>query len=179
MIWGCENSDDCGTPIASRVFVQAPRCRGFSVIRRPACCSCIGGGKNGLRHLRPYQAGMVRSQAPLGTRHGVWRLSNLFGYRGTSDRLPAVQESEAREAGLARGQSVLQQAICLLCGAALPGHDDQRRCSRNAPGLEDYQRARQAVHGRATAQDWCSNSQGYWGGRNFHTQGAHLSDRCQ
>src|SRR5512141_446396 len=25
MIWRCENNDDCGTPTASPVFVQAPR----------------------------------------------------------------------------------------------------------------------------------------------------------
>ena len=150
MIWECENNDDCGTPIASPVFVQAPRYEVFSVIRSLAWCTCIGGGKNGLWHLRLYQARAIRSQAALGARLGVRRLSNLLGYRGTSDRLPAVQESEARGAGVACGQSVLQQAICLLCGAALPGHDDQRRCSRNTPGLEDYQRAGQAVHGRAT-----------------------------
>ncbi len=158
MIWGCENRDDCGIPIACRVFVPALRCKEFSGIRKPACCVYIGGGKNGLRHLRSYQAGVVRSQAPLGARLGVWRLSNLFGHRSTSDRMLAVRESEARETRLARGQSVLQQAVCVLCGAALAGHDDQRRGSRNAPGLEDYQRAGPTVHERAAAQDWCSNS---------------------
>ena len=125
MIWGCENSEDCGIPIASRVFGPALRCKEYSVIRRLACCSCIGGGKNGLRHLWSYQAGMVRSQAPLGARLGMWRLPNLFGHRSTSDRLPAVRESEARDSRLAGEQPVLQQAVCVLCGAALPGHDDQ------------------------------------------------------
>ena len=179
MIWGCENNDDCGTPIVSRVFVQAARCKEFSVIQRRACCVWIGGGKNGLRQLRSDQSGLVRSQAALGAGFGVRGLSNLLGHRGASDRLPAVRKSEAREARLAGGQSVLQQAVCLLCRAALPGHDDQRCGSRNTPELEDHQRAGQAVHARATAQDRCSNAQGHWSGRNFHTQRAHLSDRRQ
>lgn len=151
MIWRCENNDDCGTPTASPVFVQAPRCWGFSVIQKPGWFACIGGGKNGLRQLRLDQAGMVRSQAGLGAGFGVRGLPNLLGYRGASSRLPAVQESEARAARLAGGQSVLQQALCLFCGTTLPGHDDQRRGSRNTPGLEDHQRAGQAVHARATA----------------------------
>src|SRR6185436_13588646 len=100
MIWGCENSDDCGIPIAFRVFFLALRCTEFSVIRQPACCVYIGGGKNSLRHLRSYPAGMVRSQAALGARLGVWRLSNLFGHRSPSDRMLAVRESEAREVRL-------------------------------------------------------------------------------
>ena len=139
-----------GTPIASPAFVQAPRCKGFSVIRRPALCTCIGGGKNGLRSLRHDQARVVRSQAALGAGFGVWRLSNLFGDRGASNRSLLMLEGEARETGVARGQSVLQQAICLLCGTALPGDDDQRRCSRNPLGLENHQRAGQTVHARAT-----------------------------
>ena len=87
MIWGCENIDNHGTPLASPAFVQAPRCKGFSVIRRPALCTCIGGGKNGLRSLRHDRARVVRSQAALGAGFGVWRLSNLFGDRGASNRL--------------------------------------------------------------------------------------------
>src|SRR5258706_12788230 len=97
---------------------------------------------------------------------GIWRaggLSNLLGYRGAPNRLPAVYEGEAREAGVACGQSVLQQAIRLLFGTALPGRDDQKRCSRNAPGLEDSQGVGQAVHAGAATQDRHSNSQGHWG----------------
>ena len=146
MIWRCENNDGCGTRIASLAFVRDQQCMVFLAIRRRVLSVSIGGGKKCLRYLRLHQARMVRSQATLGARLGVWRLSNLFGYRGTSDRLPAVQESEAREAGLAGGQSVLQQAVCLLCGATLSGHDDQRRGSRNPFGLEDGQGVGQAVH---------------------------------
>ena len=179
MIWGCENIDVCGTRISSQVLGPALPYGGFSVIRRFEYLVYVGGGKNGLHSLRLYQARMVRSQTALGARFGVRGLSNLLGDRGAPNRLPTVHEGEAREVGMACGQSVLQQAVCLLCGTALSGHDDQRRCSRNAPGLEDGQGVGQAVHARAATQDRNSSSQGHWNRRNFHTQGAHLSHRSQ
>lgn len=163
MIRGCENIDVCGTPIGSQVLDPTQHYGAFSEIRRLEYLVYGGGGKNGLRCLRLYQARVVRSQTALGAGFGVRGLSDLLGDRGAPNRLPAVHEGEAREASVACGQSVLQQAIRLLCGAALPGHDDQRRCSRNAPGLEDGQGVGQAVHARAATPDRHSSSQGHWG----------------
>ena len=163
MIWGCKNIDVCGTRIGSHVLGPAQQYGAFSVIRRLEYLVYGGGGKNSLRYLRLYQARVVRSQTALGAGFGVWGLSNLLGDRGAPNRLPAVHEGEAREAGVACGQSVLQQAICFLCGAALSGHDDQRRCSRNAPGLEDGQGIGQAVHARATTKDRNPSREGHWG----------------
>ena len=161
MIWGCENIDVCGTRIGFQVLVPAQRFGAFSVIRRLGYSVYVGGEKNGLRRLRLYQARMVRSQTALGAGFGVWGLSNLLGDRGAPNRLPAVQEGEAREAGVACGQSVLQQAVCLFCRTALPGHDDQRRCSRNAPGLEDSQGVGEAVYEGAVAQSWNARTQSH------------------
>src|SRR6266545_4522419 len=114
MIWGCENIDVCGTRIASPAFVPAQRYKGSLVIRRPGLFFSIGGGKNGLRSLRLYQAIMVRSQTAPSARLRVWRSSHLRGDRGASYRMPAMLEGEARETGVAGGQSVLQQAVCLF-----------------------------------------------------------------
>ena len=179
MIWGCKNIDVCGRRIGSQVLGPALPYGEFSVIRRFEYLVYVGGEKNGLHSLRLYQARMVRSQTALGARFGVRGLSNLLGDRGAPNRLPAVHEGEAREAGVAFEQSVLQQAVCFLCGATLSGHDDQRRSSRNAPGLADGQGVGQAVHGGAATQDRNSRSQGHWNRRNFHTQGAYLSHRSQ
>src|SRR3990170_359270 len=179
MISGCEDIDVCGTRIASPAFVRDLRYKASSVIRRPVFSVSSGGGKNSLRGLWLYQARMVRPQTARRARLGVWRLSNLLGDRGAPYRLSPVLEGEAREAGVACGQSVLQQAVCLFCGTALPGHDDQRRCPRNPLGLEDDQGARQAVHGGAATSDRNSSSQGHWGRRDCHTQGTYLSHRSE
>ena len=177
MISGCEDIDVCGTRIASPALAPDPGYKGYSVIRRPGLFFSIGGGKNGLRSLRLCQTIMVRSQTAAGARLRVWRSSNLRGDRGASYRMPPMLEGEARETGVAGEQSVLQQTVCLFCGTALPGHDDQRRCPRNALGLEDGQGVGQAVHARAGTQNRNSSSQGYWGGRNRDTQGTYVSHR--
>ena len=121
MVSGCKDIDVCGTPLASPAFVRDLRYEASSVIRRPVFSVSIGGGKNSLRSLRLCQAIMVRSQTALRARLGMWRLSNLLGDRGAPYRLSPVHEGETREAGVACGQSVLQQAVCLFCGTALPG----------------------------------------------------------
>ena len=179
MISGCENIDVCGTRIASRAFARAQRYKASSVIRGPAFSVSIGGGKNRLRSLRLYQASMVRSKTAPSPRLGVWRPSNLLGDRGAPYRLPPMLEGEAREAGLACGQSVLQQTVCLLCGTALPGHDDQRRCPRNTLGLEDCQGVRQALHAGAATQNRNSSSQGDRNRRDLDPEGTHVPDRGQ
>src|SRR5262245_305497 len=176
MISGCEDIDVCETRITSPAFAPDPGYKG-SVIRRPVLFFSIGGGKNGLRSLRLCQAIMVRSQTAAGARLRMWRPSNLRGDRGGSYRMTTIIEGEARETGVAGEKSVLKQNVYSLCGTALPGHDDQRRCPRNTLGLEDGQGARQAVHARAGTQDRNSGSQGHWGGRNRDPQGTYVSDR--
>lgn len=107
MIWGCKNIDVCGRRIGSQILGPTRPYGEFSVIRRLEYLVYGGGGKNSLYSLRLYQSRMVRSQTAQGARFGVRGLSNLLGDRGAPNRLPAVHEGEAREAGVACGQSVL------------------------------------------------------------------------
>ena len=158
MISGCENIDVYGTCIAFLALFREQQYKAFSVIRRRVLFVWIGGGKNCLWCLRLCQAKLVRLQTALGARFRVWRLSNLLGDRGASYRMPPMRQGEARETGVAGEQSVLQQTVRVVCGAALPGHDHQRRCSRNAPGLEDHQGVRQGVHARDEATAYAMRS---------------------
>src|SRR3970040_1926885 len=98
MIWGCENIDVCGTRIGLQFLGPVQHYEAFSEIGRLEYLVYGGGGKNGLRCLRLYQARVVRSQTALGAGFGVRGLSNLLGDRGAPNRLPAVHEGEAREA---------------------------------------------------------------------------------
>jgi hypothetical protein len=122
MVRACENIDVCGTPIGSQVLAPVQCYGAFSVIRRLEYLVYVGGGKNGLRSLRLYQARVVRSQMALGAGFGMRGLSDLRGDRGAPNRLWAVPEGEAREAGVACGQSVLQpsDSPSLWGGAAGP-----------------------------------------------------------
>src|SRR5258706_5945621 len=71
MIRRWENIDVCGTPIGSQVLAPAQHYGAFSEIRRLEYLVYGGGGKNGLRCLRVYQARVVRSQTALGAGFGV------------------------------------------------------------------------------------------------------------
>ncbi len=132
MISACENTDVCGTRIASQASIRAQRYKASSVIRRPASSVYIGGGKNCLRSLWLIRASLVRPQVAPSPGLGVWRPSDLLGGRDPAYRLQEMRQGEAGEAGLARGQSVLQQTLRLLRGTALPSRDYQGHCQRNA-----------------------------------------------
>jgi hypothetical protein len=73
----------------------------------------------------------------------------VFGVRGTPRALSELRQGEARATRLPGRQSVLHQALRLLCAAALPTVEHPRCGQRTQPGLAHGQRAGQAVHGRA------------------------------
>src|ERR1019366_6285550 len=87
------------------------------------------------------------------------------------------RQGETGEAGLARGESVLHETLRLLRGTALPCHEHQGRCPRNAPGLEDSQGVGEAVYEGATAQSWNAGSPNDWSRRDLDPQRPYLPHR--
>ncbi len=79
MIDGCEHYDDLLMRIASLGFAHGPRYGASLVIRRPGPSHSRVGGKNGLGHLRPRAAGVLRPQGPLDSGPAVWRHPRLPG----------------------------------------------------------------------------------------------------
>src|ERR1019366_3340022 len=87
------------------------------------------------------------------------------------------RQGETGETGLASGESVLYEPLRLLRGTALPCHDHQGRCPRNAPGLEDRQGVGDAVYEGATAQSGNAGSPSDWSRRDLDPQRPYLPHR--
>src|SRR5437870_3808337 len=136
-------------------------------------------GKNCVWSLRSSLAPNLRSQAALGARPVGGRHQNLPGDREPSGALPELRQSEAGEAGMALRQPFLHQALCVLRGPALSGFDDPGRRPRAAPGLENRQEARRAVHAGTAPKSWNTGSAGDRHRRDLDPQGAHLSHRSE
>ena len=138
------------THIASLDFAPRNSSKAFLVTRRRASSPSSGAQKNGVRRLRSGASGLVRPQAAPRARSALRRHADLPRFRSASRALPELRRGEARAARLAGRQPALHQALRHLRGAALPGILDQGRRPRTAPGLEDGQGPREAVHARAT-----------------------------
>src|ERR1035437_637629 len=177
MILRCANTDVCGTRTAFPASVRVRRYTAYLVIRRPESSAAIGGEKNCLRSLWPRASSLVRLQATPSTRPAVWGHSDLPGAGDPTYRLQEMRQGETGEAGLARGESVLYETLCLFRGTALPRHDHQGRCRRNAPGLEDSQGVGEAVYEGATAQSWNAGSPRAWSRRDLDPQRPYLPHR--
>src|SRR6202140_5858873 len=124
----------------------------YSEIPMFVLCGLNGGEKNSVWSLWSGLAPNLRSQAAMGARPLGRRRQNLPGDRNSSGPVPELREGEAGEACVALRQSLLHQALCLLGGPALSKLDDPGRRPRGAPGLEDGQGSRPAVHAGATAK---------------------------
>jgi len=70
---------------------------------------------------------VVRPKSSSGSESVLRRHAGVSGVRGSASGLPKLRQSEAGAGGVFGGQSVLYQALCLLCGAALPPGNHQGR----------------------------------------------------
>src|SRR6266508_6968664 len=79
------------------------------------------------------------------------RPAHLPRCRGPARGLPTLWQGEAGAARVPGGQSLLHQALCLLCGATLSGVPDPGCGQGAAAGLAHREGPGAAVHARATA----------------------------
>ena len=176
MIAGCTHTDTSGTPTASPASGPLQRSRASPVIRRPALSTCAGGEKNGMWCVRPGHPILVRPQDTPRSRPALRGHAGLPGGGDSSRRVQEMRQSEAGNGGLAGGQSVLHQTLCLLRGTALPKHDDQG-CRRGNPAeLENDQGPRCAVHAGAVASSGQAGAKGRRDRRDLNPQGTHVPD---
>src|SRR5260370_38050021 len=172
---GCENSGgSCATRIAVSVLFPWPECVGCLVIRGYESYLCAGAEKNGVWPVRNFVPQLLRSATVGGPRSALRPDANLPGVGDTAGRLPEVRRGEARRSGLAGGQSVLHQTVCLLRGATVPGLDDQGGGPRTGPGLEDGQGVGKAVYAATRGAGWESGAAGKQERRGVGPQKAYL-----
>ena len=110
---------DCGTRMRFQGFDPPRPFEEFSVIPRRALLAWFGAQKNYLWQLRESAAWLVRSKGSPDSRSVVRRYAGVPGVRGAPAALSKLWQSETRACGVFGGQSVLYQALCILCGATL------------------------------------------------------------
>lgn len=160
----CLKTNDFGISIVFQDSSLDTQLRGYLGSLEPELSVLLAGEKNDLWHLRDSSLRFLRSQDKACSRSFLRRCPDFSGDRGPACFLSKVPEGETRKAGLVGQLSLLHQAVCLLCGASLPGVEHPR-CSQGAAfGLEDSQGLGNAVHARAVAQDRQARSQSDWGG---------------
>src|SRR2546425_6007518 len=110
----CENPN--GSCVMRTDFLAScrrPRSMEPSVILGHESCLSGGAEKNGLWSLWLGGLQFLRPTALGGARSVVWSDANLLGIRDAPSGLPEVPSREGRTVGMAGGQSVLHQTVCL------------------------------------------------------------------
>jgi hypothetical protein len=174
MICGCDCIEDSKTHTDFPISLRAMSFEEFLVIPKLAFFDSRGGEKNYLRGLRQESPVVLRSQVAQGARSVLRRYAHLPGDRGPTRPVQELWQGEDRRAFVAGRQSVLHQTLRLLCRPSMPVFDDPRRSQRTASGLEDGQRARQAIHARTTAQDRDARPANHRDRRSFDPKGTQL-----
>ena len=149
MIAGCQRGRAYWTPTNSPGFVQGPRSRGYSEIRRPGLSGWSGVKKNGVWLVWDSALGFLRSEGATHTRPVVRGDAYASGGGGPQGSVSPVRQGEAGKVSLAGEQPVLHEAVCLVCGTTLPGNDSQGGGAGTQVRLEDRKEAGQGVYAGA------------------------------
>jgi len=161
MIAGWQRRRACWTRTDSPGFVQGRRSRGYSAIRRPGLSSWVGGKKNGMRRVWDFAPEFLRPEGPADSRSVLRGAAHLRGRGGPPGSVSPVRQGEAGDVSMAGRQPVLHEAVCLVCGATLPGNGRPGRGQGTQARLEDRQEPREGVYARAAPAHRDAGAQGY------------------
>src|SRR5919197_801018 len=167
------SSTHTGSPVSVRWKGSAVS----SVIRRRASSPSFGAQKNGLQGMWSDALELVRPHDTAGAGFVQRRHAGLSGIRSSAAAMPLLRPGEAREARFPCRNSVLHEAVCLVCRPALSDEHNSGRRRGAASGLARRQGTGQAVHGGPVGASRCACSQGNWHRRDIYPQGTHLSHR--
>jgi len=176
MIIGWEKGDDCWTSIGSPDIVREQMFEGNLETRGHGSSGLSGCKKNGLWQLWQETSEPLRQEGTADTGSVVRRCADLPGGGGSAGLLSGVRKGEAGEVGLACQQSLLYEAVYLLCGAEVSSDDGTGCCEGAALGLAYGKGFGEGVYGGATSSYSCRCSWGDWDRRGIAAQGTYLSD---
>src|SRR5665811_1803743 len=92
----------------------------YSVTAWRSLSRSLGAEKNGMRCLRPVASELLRQAGPSHPGPVVRQQAGVPGGGAAAGGVPELRQGEAREAGLARGQSVLHQTPVSYTHLTLP-----------------------------------------------------------
>ena len=112
--------------------------------------------------LRRSPSELLRQEDTSNPGFVLWGCPDLLRGTSAAGPMPGVWEGEAREAELAREQSLLHEAVWDICRAEMPNDDGEGCGERVEIGLAYGEGIGQGVHGGATPTEsrCCS-----WGDR--------------
>ncbi|MDH5562025.1 MAG: hypothetical protein OEY91_00145 [Nitrospirota bacterium] len=101
--------------------------------------------KNGVRLVWHLAREFLRPQGPSYPGSVLWGHAYSPGSGGPPSLVSVVRQGEVGDVAVAGGQSVLHEALCLVCGTALPGNNGQGGGEGTQVGLEDREESGQGV----------------------------------
>ena len=158
----CENIDDFGIHIVFLDSFLNTRYPAFLGTPKVGLSDLSAGEKNCLQRLRPCSQSLLRQENPSGSGPFLWGHAHLPGCGSPARVLPNLPYGEAGKLGMAGGNSLLYETICLLCGPSLPRFDPSGCGQGIAPGLEDGQGLGEAVYAGAAPEGWDPGAEGDW-----------------
>ena len=179
MITTCQKNEACWMNIVSPDFVREQQSRGFLAIQRLGLFNWNDTKKNGLRLLRGDQSQLLRQENSVDQGLICRRSADLLVSGCATSRLSAVQCGETGTTGLVIKQSILHKAFRVFCRGEVPVNDGFRCGQRTKNGLAHGQRIRQAIHGRAIAQEGEGAAGSGWNRRDINQKRTRISDSGQ
>src|SRR3989338_4922228 len=178
-IMGWEKRGNCWTNIGSPDFVREQKLRGYLETQRHGFINLSELKKNSMRVLWHSSSESLRQGSASDSGFIVWGHEDLSGSGSPKSHVLEVRESEDGETGMDSKQSLLHEAVYLLCGAEVSWYDG-KGCSEGVEvGLEKCEGIGQGVYGEAALSESCCCTPCHWNRRNIIEERTYLSDSSE
>jgi hypothetical protein len=158
MISAWKRRDNYWTNIDSRDFVQGQMYMGYLETRRHGLSGLNVHKKNDLWMLWKSAPNPLRQEGSADTGFVMWGCTHIPGSGSPAGIMQEVRKSEAGGTGLDCRQSLLHEAVCLLCRKKVPDHDGAGCSQRVEAGLAYGEGIGQRIHAKAASTESCCSA---------------------